>query len=578
MTVNPAILTVTADAKSKVYGDADPALTYVATGFKGSDNQQSVMTGVLGRVAGENVGNYAINQNTVSAGGNYSISYNTKNLDITPALLTVTADVKSKIYGDADPALTYVATGFKRTDTQQSTMTGALNRVTGENVGNYAINQNTVSAGGNYSISYNTKNLDITPALLTVTADAKSKVYGDADPALTYVATGFKGSDNQQSVMTGALTRVTGENVGKYAVNQNTISAGDNYNMIYTRANLAITPAGLTVTADVKSKIYGDADPALTYVATGFKGSDNQQSVMTGVLGRVAGENVGNYAINQNTVSAGGNYSISYNTKNLAITPAALTITADPQSKVYGTNDPSLTYQITSGKLIGTDQLTGSLARYPGENVGNYPITQGTLAASTNYDFTYQKADFAITKAGLTVTADSKSKVYGTNDPSLTYQITSGKLIGMDQLTGSLARDAGENVGNYPITQGTLAASTNYDFTYQKANFDITKASLTVTADPQSKVYGTNDPTLTYQITAGQLIGSDKLTGNLSRVSGENVGTYSINQGTLNASANYTLTYQKADFDITKASLTVTADPKSKVYGTNDPTLTYQIT
>ncbi|MFV0165460.1 Ig-like domain-containing protein, partial [Empedobacter falsenii] len=44
LTVNPAILTVTADAKSKVYGDADPALTYVATGFKGSDNQQSVMT------------------------------------------------------------------------------------------------------------------------------------------------------------------------------------------------------------------------------------------------------------------------------------------------------------------------------------------------------------------------------------------------------------------------------------------------------------------------------------------------------------------------------------------------------
>ncbi|MGV0978557.1 MBG domain-containing protein [Empedobacter falsenii] len=578
LTVNPAILTVTADAKSKVYGDADPALTYVATGFKGSDNQQSVMTGVLSRVAGENVGNYAINQNTVSAGGNYSISYNTKNLDITPALLTVTADAKSKVYGDADPALTYVATGFKRMDTQQTTMTGALNRVTGENVGNYAINQNTVSAGGNYSISYNTKNLAITPALLTVTADAKSKVYGDADPALTYVATGFKGSDNQQSVITGALTRVTGENVGNYAVNQNTISAGDNYNIIYTRANLAITPAGLTVTADVKSKIYGDADPALTYVATGFKGSDNQQSVMTGVLGRVAGENVGNYAINQNTVSAGGNYSISYNTKNLDITPAALTITADPQSKVYGTNDPVLTYQITSGKLIGTDHLTGGLARDAGENVGNYPITQGTLAASPNYNFTYQKADLAITPASLTVTADSKSKVYGTNDPSLTYQITSGKLIGSDKLTGNLSRVSGENVGNYTINQGTLNASPNYNFTYQKADLAITPASLTVTADAKSKVYGTNDPSLTYQITSGKLIGTDQLTGSLARDAGENVGNYTINQGTLIASSNYDFIFNKADFDITKAGLTVTADAKSKVYGTNDPVLTYQIT
>ncbi|WP_291069807.1 MBG domain-containing protein, partial [Empedobacter sp. UBA5924] len=71
----------------------------------------------------------------------------------------------------------------------------------------------------------------------------------------------------------------------------------------------------------------------------------------------------------------------------------------------------------------------------------------------------------------------SKSKVYGSTDPALTYQITAGKLIGTDQLTGSLARDAGENVGNYPITQGTLAASPNYNLTYQKADFAITKAS-----------------------------------------------------------------------------------------------------
>ncbi|WP_312081831.1 MBG domain-containing protein [Empedobacter sp.] len=576
LTVNPAILTVTADAKSKVYGDADPALTYVATGFKGSDNQQSVMTGVLGRVAGENVGNYAINQNTVSAGGNYSISYTTKNLDITPALLTVTADVKSKIYGDADPALTYVATGFKRTDTQQSTMTGALNRVAGENVGNYAINQNTVSAGGNYSISYNTKNLDITPALLTVTADAKSKVYGDADPALTYVATGFKGSDNQQSVMTGVLGRVAGENVGNYAINQNTVSAGGNYSISYNTKNLDITPAALTITADPQSKVYGTNDPSLTYQITSGKLIGTDQ--LTGSLARYPGENVGNYPITQGTLAASPNYNFTYQKADLAITKASLTVTADAKSKVYGTNDPSLTYQITSGKLIGTDQLTGSLARDAGENVGTYDINQGTLNASTNYDFTYQNANFDITKAGLIVTADAKSKVYGSTDPALTYQITAGKLIGTDQLTGSLARDAGENVGNYPITQGTLAASPNYNFTYQKADLAITPASLKVTADSKSKVYGTNDPSLTYQITSGKLIGTDQLTGSLARYPGENVGNYPITQGTLAASPNYNFTYQKADLAITPASLKVTADSKSKVYGTNDPSLTYQIT
>ncbi|MFV0167376.1 MBG domain-containing protein, partial [Empedobacter falsenii] len=332
-----------------------------------------------------------------------------------------------------------------------------------------------------------------------------------------------------------------------------TLAASPNYNFTYQKADLAITPASLKVTADSKSKVYGTNDPSLTYKITSGKLIGTDQ--LTGGLARDLGEDVGSYVINQGTLAASPNYNFTYQKADLAITPASLTVTADSKSKVYGSTDPALTYQITSGKLIGTDQLTGGLARDAGENVGNYPITQGTLAASPNYNLTYQKADLEITPAGLTVTADPKSKVYGTNDPTLTYQITAGQLIGSDVLTGALARDTGENVGNYPITQGTLAASPNYDFTYQKANFDITKAGLTVTADPQSKVYGTNDPALTYQITSGQLIGSDVLTGNLSRVSGENVGSYVINQGTLNASTNYDFTYQKADFDITKAGL-----------------------
>ncbi|MFZ9808179.1 MAG: MBG domain-containing protein, partial [Ilumatobacteraceae bacterium] len=61
----------------------------------------------------------------------------------------------------------------------------------------------------------------------------------------------------------------------------------------------------------------------------------------------------------------------------------------------------------------------------------------------------------------------------------------------------------------------------------------------------------------------------------MSRASGENVGTYSINQGSL-ANSNYAISFTAADFEITKKTLTVTADAKSKVYGANDPALTYQ--
>ncbi len=48
---------------------------------------------------------------------------------------------------------------------------------------------------GNYDLSYQGNNLTITKALLNVIADAKTKVYGDADPSLTYQVSGLKNGD-----------------------------------------------------------------------------------------------------------------------------------------------------------------------------------------------------------------------------------------------------------------------------------------------------------------------------------------------------------------------------------------------
>jgi hypothetical protein len=60
--------------------------------------------------------------------------------------------------------------------------------------------------------------------------------------------------------------------------------------------------------------------------------------------------------------------------------------------------------------------------------------------------------------------------------------------VGGDTFTGSLARDAGDNVGDYAITQGTLALSGNYALTFVPAELSITQAAITVTADGQTKV------------------------------------------------------------------------------------------
>ena len=71
---------------------------------------------------------------------------------------------------------------------------------------------------------------------LTVTADAKSKTQGEADPALTYTVDGLVAGDT----ITGSLSREAGEDPGTYAITQGTLTAGDNYEITFTSAVLTI--------------------------------------------------------------------------------------------------------------------------------------------------------------------------------------------------------------------------------------------------------------------------------------------------------------------------------------------------
>jgi hypothetical protein len=282
-------------------------------------------------------------------------------------------------------------------------------------------------------------------------------------------------------------------------------------------------------------------------------GSDS----LSGTLTRVAGENVGNYTIQKGTVTAGTNYSLTFNSADLTITPRSLLAQADNQSRAYGTTNPVFTVTYTG--FVGADGVTnlavlpvaGTEAQ-PVSPIGTYDITL-TGGADTNYSLVLSNGTLAVTAAAVTITADAKTKPYGATDPALTYQITSGALDGSDSLSGSLSRLAGETIGDYAIQQGTLTAGTNYALTFNPANITITTAALVVTADEKSKVYGATDPAFTYQITGGALVGSDSLSGSLSRVTGETVGSHAINQGTLTAGTNYQLNYVAANLTIARA-------------------------
>ncbi|SHH08401.1 MBG domain-containing protein, partial [Pedobacter caeni] len=516
----------------------------------------------LDRTAGEDVGTYIIGQGNLSLGTNYLITYVPANLTITSQVITVAATAKTKVYGDADPALTYT---FSPALNGTDTFTGVLDRTAGENIGNYAITQGNLSLGTNYALVYNGADLSITKKTVNVTATASNKEYGTTDPVLAYTfSPALIGTDT----FTGTLDRATGENIGNYAIGQGTLALNSNYTLAFTSADFSITKKTVNVTAVAKTKVYGAADPALTYTfSPALIGTD----VFTGNLNRAAGENIGNYAITQGALALNSNYTLAFTSADLNITTKPLTLSAVAKTKIYGTVDPALTYTF-SPALIGTDAFTGNLDRAPGENIGNYTIGQGTVTAGPNYLITYNTANLSITSKALTVTAVAKNKTYGDTDPALTYTF-SPALTGTDAFTGGLTRAAGENIGSYAISQGTVTAGPNYLITYTPANLSIGTKTISVNATAAAKTYGATDPALTYTISPA-LIGTDAFTGSLDRAPGENTGTYAINKNTLALSSNYVLNYNTANLTINKAPLIITAEDKVKFAGTTNPALT----
>ncbi|MEZ2337938.1 MBG domain-containing protein [Mucilaginibacter sp. RCC_168] len=570
LTIGKAAITVTADAQTKAYGGADPVLTYKVT--SGALKFADTFTGALSRAPGENAGTYAIQQGTLALSSNYTLTYVGANLTIGKITITVTADVQNKIYGATDPVLTYKITSGALVG--KDNFTGILTRAAGENAGIYAIQKGTLAPGGNYTLTYVGADLTIDKAAVTVTADAQNKVYGTADPVLTYKIT--SGTLKFADTFTGSLTRAAGENVGSYVIQQGTLALSNNYTLTYAGAKLSIDKAGITVTANSQNKIYGAADPALTYtITTGtLVGTDK----FTGALTRAAGENVGIYAIQQGTLVLNSNYTLTYIGANLTIGKAAITVTADAQAKVYGVADPVLTYKITTGALVGTDKFTGILTRVAGENVGSYAIHQGSLALNSNYTLTYIDANLSIGKAAITVTAKAQTKVYGASDPALTYTITTGALVGTDKFTGALTRTGGENVGTYPIQQGTLVLNSNYALTYVGANLTVTQRTLTITANNANKIYGSANPVLS--VSYNGFVNGDN-SNNLTTkpviattaTQASAAGTYPITASGA-AIANYKIVYADGTLTINKATLTITVEDKSRLYGVANPVFT----
>jgi hypothetical protein len=250
--------------------------------------------------------------------------------------------------------------------------------------------------------------LTITKRAIEITADAKTKIYGNADPALTAQVT--NGTIVSGDVATGALTRVSGENVGTYAINKGTYTYGSNYAETYVGANFTITQRAITITADAKTKTWGDPDPALTYHIT--TGTLAFSDAFTGSLTRVPGEsaagNPSTYAILQGTVALNSNYTLSYVGANLSIYPRAIIASASTGTIYCNGSSTTLTVTATGGDGALQYKL----------NNGNYQSGNTfSVTAGGPYTVTVKDAD-GFTKTTNSVTITQPSAVTATLTPN----------------------------------------------------------------------------------------------------------------------------------------------------------------
>ncbi|MDE1996613.1 MAG: hypothetical protein KGI75_29210, partial [Rhizobiaceae bacterium] len=374
---------------------------------------------------------------------------------------------------------------------------------------------------------------------------------------------------------------------------------------------MSVTPAALTITANDQSKTYGDS---VTFDGTEFSadGLKNHETIGTvslassGAAATVGVNGGAAYDITASGASGGtfdaGNYDISYVDGDLTVSKASLTVTANNQTKTYGDtfSFDGTEFSIGSGELkngetIGTVSLaSGGTSATAGVNGGTpYTITASGASGGSfdagNYDISYVSGGLTVNKAALTITADDQVKTYGDTfsfdgTEFSTNGLKNHETVGTVSLSSSgAATGAGVNGGTpYSITasggSGGSFDAGNYDISYVGGDLTVNKASLTVTANNQTKTYGDTFSFDGTEFSANGLknhetIGTVSLSSSgASATVGVNGGTaYSITAsnasgGTFDAD-NYDISYATGGLTVNKAALAITADNQTKTYG-----------
>ncbi|HOL78583.1 MAG TPA: MBG domain-containing protein [Clostridiales bacterium] len=463
-----------------------------------------------------------------------------------------------------------------------------------------------VPANSNYVSIHRTFTVTVNKKTVEVTARPITQNYGTNPRTYEIVYDGFVLGENENtpgvfstaSRPTASCAYYQYADVGQYPI---TISlagvSSTNYNFVLgPTAYVTVTPAPLTVTATAVNREYdGTVNVTVNFGSlVGILNNDNVYLSSNTTVGTVADKNVGSgkevtFTIPALAGAKAGNYSVSVS--NLPVRVNITKATPTPPAVSF----PSMVYDPTrqlSSLELPQGVTWDNPSTVPTVNVTSYPATY-TPADTVNYNTVSFNIPLTITKAPVVIKADNKSTTYGQAEPAFTYTFIG--YLGPDAQnppprTGNITASTDYNrddpakrgVGTYTITLSGNPQSDNYYYTFENGTLTVNKATVNVTVEDKTVVYGSAAPQFTfvynlsdffYNDTPANSVDASGAVFSCDYTVGSPVANYQINLSGL-SSANYTFNYIPGTLTVTKATLKVRANEITIPYGSPVPAFT----
>ncbi len=362
----------------------------------------------------------------------------------------------------------------------------------------------------------------ITRKAVTVTADAKAKSLGAADPELTYTAEGLVSGES----LNGALTRAAGESAGTYNIEAGTVTDANNPNYTITYVGAVLTIGQNVITAaDVK------LDGTLTY-----DGSVQTQkiTVTEGIT----------FTVTDNTAKGAGTYILKVIASGDYTGEVEVTWTIAPKD-ITGAEIGTFTAMTYTGSAqtpnasVTADGLTVTGTWSDVTNVTD----KTTFTATGNFTGTIADQTTGMTKAAAAYTAPEAEELTfnGTEQELLKAGTTEDgtMLYSLDETTWTETLPEAMNAGTYTVYYKVSGDENHEDSTAEKLDVTIAKRELSTPVVPvQNHPASTGAENNTVDISdllpanAGEItFGTPTVTGDFFKhgttVSAEGILTYS---------------------------------------------------